>query len=202
MIGAGHSHDPEFPDDAWNLYSMLDREGTTALNATIPEHAVGIFKPHAHRLNEHPEIISDADAEIIVVARFTSPVHIRKIMVIGGGDGLQHPASLQCFVNNEDVDFTNVGSLRPAQTFSLPMNEEGVIEHITALQPFSNVTCIAFYFPENYGHEATVLRYIGLQGDHTHYRREAVDTVYELLCNGQDIAQPEDQLGAHAHHMH
>ena len=43
----------------------------------------------------------------------------------------------------------------------------------------------------------------GLQGEHTHFRREAVDTVYEVLCNGQDIEQPEDSIGgtetAHLH---
>ena len=47
---------------------------------------------------------------------------------------------------------------------------------------------------------------IGLQGEHTHYRREAVDTVYEVLCNGQDIVQPEDQTGSqetsHSGHLH
>jgi hypothetical protein len=27
MIGGTHSHDPQFPDDDWNLYAMLDVEG-------------------------------------------------------------------------------------------------------------------------------------------------------------------------------
>jgi hypothetical protein len=81
MLGAGHSHDPEYPDDDWNLYAMLDRDRTTALNVTNPAQAIGIFKPFAMRLTEQPSIISDADPEILVVAAFTSPVHIRKIMV-------------------------------------------------------------------------------------------------------------------------
>jgi hypothetical protein len=60
LYGATHSHNPEYPDDAWNLYAMLDQSTTTALNVTRPDHAIGVFKPHALRLNDQPEIISDA----------------------------------------------------------------------------------------------------------------------------------------------
>jgi hypothetical protein len=181
---------------------MLDAS-TTALNVTQPGHAVGVFKPFARRFTAQPELISDADAEIIIVARFTSPVHIRRIMVIGGGEDEHHPSELRCYVNQENVDFTSIGALNPAQRFTLPVNREGVVELTTSLQPFTNVTTVAFYFPANHGDaESTVIQYIGLQGEHTHYRREAVDATYEVLCNGQDIAQPEGMLGAHAPHMH
>ena len=63
---ASHSHDPEFPDDNWNLYSMIDSSAVTALNVTRPSDAIGIFKPFARRLLTVPELISDTDEEIIV----------------------------------------------------------------------------------------------------------------------------------------
>jgi hypothetical protein len=61
MIGGTHSHDPEYPDDDWNLYTQvrisclaeltfllfftqLDPETTTALNCSQPQDALGIFK--------------------------------------------------------------------------------------------------------------------------------------------------------------
>lgn len=202
MSGATHSHDPEFPDDDWNLYSMLD-PSTTALNVTKPDDAIRIFKPHAHRLSEDPAIMSDADGEIIVVMRFTSPCHIRKIMVIGGGEDDKHPALLKCYVNKENIDFSSIESFSPAQEFPLPVNTAGTVELITVVQPFTNVTSMAFYFPRNHGEvDQTVIKYIGLQGEHTHYRREAVDTVYEVLCTGQDIQQPEDALGQAHNHDH
>lgn len=202
MTGATHSHDPEFPDDEWNLYSMLDTT-TTALNVTKPEDTVGIFKPHARRLEAQPELISDADGEIIVIARFTSPVHVRKIIVIGGRGEEHHPRLLRCYCNQENVDFTSIGALNHSQEFVLPVNNEGHVEFKTAVHPFTNLTTLAFYFPANHGDvDTTVIRYIGMQGEHTHYRREAVDATYEVLCNGQDIAQPEDQLGASMPHMH
>lgn len=205
MAGAGHSHDPEFPDDDWNLYSMLDPQATTALNVTNPRDTIGIFKPHARRLTAEPMLISDADAQIIVVARFTSPVHIRKIMVIGSGvnEDLNHPSQLKCFVNREAIDFTNVEDINPDQQFNLAVNPQGTIEMITSLRPFTNVTSLVMFFPSNHGDvQETAIQYIGLQGEHTHYRREAVDAVYEVLCNGQDIKQPEDAKGAHGLHMH
>jgi hypothetical protein len=146
----------------------------------------------------------------MVIAKFTSPVHVRKIMIIGGGDEVQHPSELRCYVNHEVIDFTNVGSITPAQQFNLSVNADGTTELITAIRPFTNVTSLVFFFPANFGSERTIIKYIGMQGEHTHYRREAVDTVYEVLCNGQDIVQPEEQAGAHTlgshgghgHHMH
>jgi hypothetical protein len=206
-MGATHSHNPEYPDDNWNLYSMIDTTTSTALNVTRPSDAVGIFKPFAHRLADEPELISDADEEIIVIVRFTSPVHIRKIMVIGGGsDETRHPASLKCYVNHENVDFTSVGSVRPSQEFNLVVNTQGTSELTTLIHPFTNVTILTFYFPTNHGNPNTVIKYIGMQGEHTHYRREAVDTVYEVLCNGQDIIQPEGVAGAESlgadRHLH
>jgi len=195
LIGASHSHNPEYPDDSWNLYSMLDREGTTALNVTIPENTKEIFKPHVHRLDLLPEIVSDADEEIIVIIKFTSPVHIRKFMVIGSGlaDKSQYPNKMKVYVNRgDDVDFNNISSYNPTQEFNLVADENGTIELFTIPQQFTNITTLSLYFPTNIGgHPHTILRYIGMQGDHTHYRREPVHTTYEVLCNGSDIIQPE-----------
>lgn len=196
MFGACHSHDPEYFGDEWNLYCHLDKETTTALNVTTPSNTVGIFKPQALKFSPVPIIASDADEEIIVIARFESPVSVRKIMIIGGGEEANHPQSVKCYVNHENVDFTSIGSLRVTHESEIPLNIEGTHEILTPLHPFTNINTLVLYFPNNYGSDQTIIQYIGLQGDHTHYRREAVhDATYELLCNGQDIVQPEDSLG-------
>ena len=102
LSGGGHSHSEEYPDDSWNLYSMLDKDSTVALNVNRPDHVLGIFKPFVLRLNETPQLISDCDQEIIITASFVSPVHVRKIMVIGGGTNYaQHPLHLKCYVNHQ-----------------------------------------------------------------------------------------------------
>jgi hypothetical protein len=202
LFGAGHSHDPEYPDDSWNLYSMLDASGTTSYNVTQPDHTIGIFKPFVRKFDEFPQLISDADQEIIVTAQFISPVHIRKLMIIGGGEPSKHPSLVKCYVNHNDIDFTNIQSYSHTQQFNTPINEEGNVEVITPLQSFSNITSITFYFPSNFGNEeVTIIKYIGMQGEHTHYRREAVNATYEVICNGQDIITPEDAT-ANLDHMH
>lgn len=66
MSGATHSHNPEYPDDNWNLYSMIESTTVAALNVTRPTDAIGVFKPFVHRLSNEPELISDSDEEIIV----------------------------------------------------------------------------------------------------------------------------------------
>ena len=203
MSNATHSHDPEFPEDDWNLYSMLDPDTTTALNATRPGDCIGVFRPFARRLEPEPVLLSDADHELIVTARFTSPVHIRKLMVIGNGAPGLHPAHVKCYVNHENLDFTSVEATQCAQEFNLPINEAGTAELFTAIHPFTNVNVLTLYFNRNHGDEdRTAISYIGLQGEHTHYRREAVNTTYEVLCNGQDIHQPEEAAGGHAGHLH
>ena len=96
FAGASHSHSVEFPDDTWNLYAHIDPEQTTALNVTRPSDAIGIFKPYVRRLEEEPMLVSDGDPEIIVMVAFTSPVNVRRIMVIGCGDPmLNHPRQLK-----------------------------------------------------------------------------------------------------------
>ena len=203
MTGAGHSHNPEYPDDSWNLYAMLDTNLTTALNATNSTDALGVFKPFARRLETNPQLISDADEELMIVAQFTSPVHIRKIMIIGGGENDKHPSQLKCYVNKDNIDFSSVQSLTPSQAFNLPVNSDGTVELMTVLRPFTNVNSVVFFFPANHGGgDQTIIKYIGMQGEHTHYRRIAVDAVYEVLCNGQDLECHDDELGAQAQHMH
>jgi hypothetical protein len=175
---------------------MLDVEHTTSLNVTRPGDTVGVFKPHALRLSNEPELISDADAEILVLIAFTSPVSVRKLMVVGGGPGPDHPSAMRAYVNQVTIDFNGLDALRPAQQFDLPINLNGTVELTTVLHPFTSISSLALYFPANHGNtETTRIRYIGMQGEHTHYRREAVDTVYEVLCSGQDVAQEDEARG-------
>lgn len=192
--GALHSHDAEYPDDDWNLYSVIDRESIKGLNLEGPDGAIGVFKPHARRLEETPMIKSDADEEIIVSIRFTSPCHVRKLMFIGGGEDESHPFTVKCYVNHEDIDFSSIENFTPAATFSnLGVNRDGTSEqYATPASKFTNIDVLTFYFAENHGDSSTIVQYIGMQGEHTHYRREAVDAEYEVLCNGQDIEQPAE----------
>jgi hypothetical protein len=171
---------------------MIDRENVVGLNLD-GMNAMGVFKPYARRLEELPMIKSDIDEEIIVTIRFTSPCHMRKLMIIGGGEEESHPKTVKCYVNHEGIDFSNVEDFTPAHVFSnLGINTPGTVElFATPASKFTNIDVLTFYISENHGGDATIVQYIGMQGEHTHYRREAVDAEYEVLCNGQDIEQPD-----------
>lgn len=201
LLGTTHSHSTEFPDDSWNLYAMLDPATTTALNVTnnSSTHVLGIFKPYARRLTNDVVLVSDTDTDILLIAKFTSPVHIRKLMIIGDGNDDEHPTSLKCYINHEVMDFNSLDSLRPAQVFTLPINKDGTIELTTTLQPFSNVLSCAFCFTSTSASDHTIVRYVGMQGEHTHYRREAVDTVYEVLCTGSEGIDGNRHNHSHSH---
>ena len=73
------------------------------------------------------------------------------------------------------TDFTNIGDYGVTEGFNLPVNPDGTAE-LTISQPhnFNNVTCLTLHFPVNYSEDEdvlTMIQYIGLQGEHTHYRR-------------------------------
>ena len=64
--------------------------------------------------------------------------------------------------------------------------------------PFTNITALALFFPANHGdEEETKLMYIGMQGDHTHGQRMAVNATYELIATPND-----DALFSHSHEHH
>jgi hypothetical protein len=149
--------------------------------------------------NREPTIFSDGDEEIIIVAKFISPVHIRKMLIMGGGEPGQHPNRVKCYVNQENLDFTNIESVRVAEAFELGIDMDGTAELYPPVLQFTNVNTLVLYFPSNHGGgDVTGIKYIGLQGEHTHYRREAVDATYETIGTGQNIKQPEDSLGGTA----
>lgn len=79
---------------------------------------------------------------------FTSPVHIRKIMVIGGGNEECHPSAMKVFVNSvaEDIDFAGASDLPAVQEFDLAPNVTGEGFVNTRQGPFTNVTAVTFFF--------------------------------------------------------
>lgn len=193
--------------DTWNLYSMLDIETTKCLNICDQQNILGVFKPHVLRTNEDPYVNSDADSEIIAIARFTSPVLPRKLMIIGGGRNStngNHPKKLKLYVNQENIDFTNIASYNATEEFDCPINPDGTCElTITNVSQFNNVTCLVFYFCENMSGDedvSTYVQYIGMQGDHTHYRREPVHADYELFCTHTEIPEPTSSAANTALH--
>jgi len=206
MAFCARSHDAEYPDDEWNVYQHVDLKSSAALNTTLAGASASdvamrapiaaVLRPHERRLERRPWLASDADEELMLVLRFNSPVRVRKILVLGGGGEIEgegdaelaaHPSRLRCFVNPEGIDLSSVNDMEATQEFDLPVNADRHAELTTRVSKFTNVTTLALYFPTNHGDlPSTLLRYVGLQGEHTHHRREAVRAEYESLCQHGD----------------
>lgn len=167
---ANHSHGAA--GDLWNLYALL-HGSSTSLNTTHVGDTVAIFKPSSQKMSAEPQLITDIGQELIIQARFSNPVNIKRICIVGGVDAANtatHPARVRCFVNSDGIDFSNASQIMQcAQEFDLPPNATGKHEVVLRPREFAKVEMLTLYFPRNHGGgEVTTISYIGLMGDHTH----------------------------------
>lgn len=99
-------------------------------------------------------------------------------------------------MNREELDFSSAEDMAPAQQFDLAPNPEGVGHVVTSIAPFTNVTCLTLLIDANCGgSDETRLQYVGLQGDHTHDRREAVHAEYEARAQLADHPSVPGETG-------
>jgi len=61
---------------------------------------------------------------------------------------------------------------------------------------FNGVHSIDLYFPENFGADSTVVRFIAFKGEFSERKRQAVDAVYEARPVSTDHKTPADQQSA------
>lgn len=190
--GSCHSHSVEYPDDSWNLYQHVDR--AEVLNAQDGCEALSVLRPFVKRCEGDGSITSDGDEELLIKVTFLAPVSLRKLMVIGGGSDDAHPSRVKVYVGQENLDFQSLEDVRPTYESRLPVNGPGeAFLNVHPPSAFTNVTTVAFFFDENHGGaDETCLQYLGMQGDHSHDKREAVNATYELLCQGHGTTAEAD----------
>eukprot|EP00929_Paragymnodinium_shiwhaense_P007818 TRINITY_DN111719_c0_g1_i1.p1 TRINITY_DN111719_c0_g1~~TRINITY_DN111719_c0_g1_i1.p1 ORF type:complete len:210 (+),score=33.18 TRINITY_DN111719_c0_g1_i1:101-730(+) len=194
------SHDEEWPEDSWNLYQHIER--VEALNILGgQEQGRGVFKPHARRLEPTPCIVSDADEELILKVWFIAPVNIRRICIasVGGDEEPEsHPSSVRCFAGPtaEGLGFDNMEGAQPAQTLQIAMNPQAELFSHCSSRTLSQITFLLLHFPGNHGDlEKTRISYIGLQGEHSHAKRQAVNCDFELIPTADEKNEAWKQLG-------
>ncbi|GAB2225606.1 hypothetical protein Droror1_Dr00006403 [Drosera rotundifolia] len=185
-----HDHDCTDNDcsSGWSLYKHIDLDKVSALNEAVAGSAKSVFRAWEERLS-HSEVwleSNEGDPELIVFIPFTSDVKIKSISIIGGTDG-SSPSKMRAFINREGIDFSDAQSMQPVQEWDLVENLQGVLEYQTRYSRFQGVGNLTLHFPDNYGADATEIRYIGLKGEVTQLKRDVVATiVYELMPNPSD----------------
>jgi len=197
-----HDHDHDHGEDAggeeWSLYQQVDLPRSRVLNAAHPSAALAaILRPrHARTDTSLPVVTSDADEQLLICLSFVCPVKIKSICVIGGAGsgGLGNPAHMAAFVNPpEGFDFLGAEGAKSTQDWELVRETvAGGVEYPTRFTRFQNVSSLALFIDRNFGADETIVQYVGLKGEFTRYRREAVVTTYEARPLAGDHKAPDE----------
>ncbi|KAI8959447.1 translation protein [Daldinia sp. FL1419] len=187
----GHHHDEhDHSDDITpalqhSLYQHIMFDSITTLNET--QHGSGkdiVKKTWAERNELEPELVSDADEQVIINVPFTGQVKLHAILLRAPADA-SAPCTLKVFVNREDVDFDVATDLQPTQTFELSqVNDVQEIPVRRAL--FGNVRRLALFFEDNFGEDNTRISYLGFRGDWMPVGRAPTNILYEAAPNPSD----------------
>jgi hypothetical protein len=194
----GSSHEETTTgEEQWTLYRYVDFDKATCLNELESNSLRNVLRPfHLRYDTSLPVLTSAVDEQLLLWIPFTQVVKLKAIAVIGGGGGTS-PSQVELFINNEQlVDFSLIQGAKALQTIQLApptttSNNEWV-EYPTKYTKFQNVQSLIMFFPSNFGAERTVIQYIGLKGQATNYRREAVETVYEARPMSRGTSTGED----------
>merc|ERR1712228_207227 len=104
----------------------------------------------------------------------------------------------------EALSFEGLEDAEPAQIMELAMNPtaDPIASTQCNARPFNQVSFLLLHFLENHSGgelDQTRVSYVGLQGEHTHAKRQAVDAKYELVPNADDKNEAWKQLGLDKH---
>jgi len=165
--------------ELFSLYRYVNADNVVCLNEQVPGSVKGIFKPWDKRLDTSKFVSSDADAELLITIPFTGVVKLKSATLIGGANSTA-PGRLRLFANRDDLDFNNVGEMKPLQEIALVEDPRGEIEWPLNTSRLSNVSVLIVHVPCSLGAERTCIYYLGLKGDFAPLKREAVVANYEL----------------------
>ncbi|RCH86983.1 hypothetical protein CU097_006287 [Rhizopus azygosporus] len=185
-----HSHD-DLPGsgEQFLLYSKIDLDNVCCLNEAEPNSGQKIIRPWNERMDDTKYLESDADEQLIVFVPFTGIVKLRSICLRTDNTDAA-PSKMKVFINREDVDFDAAESYTPVQEFDLVQGSNEVIEYTTKTTKFSNVRNITLFFPENFGEDTSIIRYLGFKGEWNELKRDPIITVYEASANPADHKIP------------
>eukprot|EP00179_Madagascaria_erythrocladioides_P020547 CAMPEP_0198344216 /NCGR_PEP_ID=MMETSP1450-20131203/66153_1 /TAXON_ID=753684 ORGANISM="Madagascaria erythrocladiodes, Strain CCMP3234" /NCGR_SAMPLE_ID=MMETSP1450 /ASSEMBLY_ACC=CAM_ASM_001115 /LENGTH=230 /DNA_ID=CAMNT_0044049459 /DNA_START=59 /DNA_END=751 /DNA_ORIENTATION=- len=181
---------------AWSLYKYVDTPKVRVLNATDTAAAARCFRPFDERATVPADgaLESDADEELIVHVPFTASVKVKALMFVGVDSG-SAPRTVRCFINRDDVDFTNVADLEPLAEFDTNADLVGELEYATKYAKWQNVQSLTLHISANCADEdVTKVSFIGIKGEHGQkITREAVIAVYEARAMPEDHKTKAEQ---------
>ncbi|KAL1964313.1 hypothetical protein VTN77DRAFT_7133 [Rasamsonia byssochlamydoides] len=188
----GHDHSNDItPAIQSLLYSQIQFDTILTLNEKVPRSGAAIVqKTWAERLNEHPELESDADEQILMHIPFAGQVKLHSILIYTAPTPAA-PKTLKLFKNRDDLDFSTASDLAATQTIEVPQPVPGsdVFELPLNRALWNTTTSVTLFFEDNWSggdEETTKVGYIGFKGQFMALNREPVSVLYEAAANPSD----------------
>ncbi|CAJ2511800.1 Uu.00g074250.m01.CDS01 [Anthostomella pinea] len=190
-----HDHEHDHSDDITpalqrSLYQHIRFDDVTTMNEAATGSGKAIVKKTwTERLQEEPELASDADEQILMTVPFTGQVKLHSIL-LRTSPAASAPRTLRVFINREDLDFDAAEELAPAQEFELSQTSE-VQELPVKRALFGKVQRLTLFFVDNFGdgdEDVTRLSYLGFRGEWMQLGRAPAHILYEAAPNPNDHA--------------
>ncbi|KAI9806397.1 MAG: hypothetical protein M1833_003584 [Piccolia ochrophora] len=189
-----HSHDDDLtPAHQTYLYSQIAFDDIRTLNEVVPDSGAAVVKKGwAERMSVTPELVSDADQELLMFVPFTGQVKLHSILFRSPPTS-SAPRTVHLFLNRDDLDFSSAASLVATQTLEVPQTSE-VVEMPLKRALWNATQNVTLFFEDNHGafgaggEEAEVTRvsFLGFKGEWMRLSREPVSFLYESAARPQD----------------
>jgi len=150
-------------EEEGDLYGVIEVPSTQCLNEKSDHTIKDMFKKGTEFYLE-----SDADEQLLLTIGFRGMVKIKALKLTAPDDG-RAPKSIKLFTNQRSLDFNDVESLNPIQSFQLAASDftDGVATINLNYVKFQNVNVLNIFVENNQGNtETTVISRLTLLGDH------------------------------------
>ncbi|KAK0289398.1 hypothetical protein LTR35_002595 [Friedmanniomyces endolithicus] len=187
--GAAHDHSDDITPALQNhIYEQIDFSAINTLNESEPRSGSRVVqKTWTERLNQEPELSSDADEQLLIHIPFTAQIRLHSILLRTSTTS-SAPQNLKLFLNRDDLDFSTAASLPATQILELAQSNE-VQEVPVKRALFNTLRSLDLFFEDNWGQgeeDVTRLSYIGFKGEWMKLSREPVNFLYEAAANPAD----------------
>ncbi|ESZ91685.1 60S ribosomal protein L3 [Sclerotinia borealis F-4128] len=182
----GHDHSDDItPALQYSLYQHINFDDITTLNEANSGSGKAIVKKTwAERMNEQPELESDADEQLLMHIPFTGQVKLHSIL-LRTSNSESAPKTLKVFINRDDLDFGTALDLQPTQEFELSQTSE--IQDIGVRRAlFGKVQNLTLLVEDNYGEDVSRICYVGFKGDWMQLGKAPSNILYEAAANPSD----------------
>lgn len=191
------------------LYGSIDRDQVVVLNEAVDGSGVGILKTWADRFSSEPELVSDADDQLILHIPFTSSVKLSTLLFRPPSNAECTPVTLKLYKNlaASSINFDDIASIPDSAITttldSIPsIHDTNASKQLVAipLKPvkWANTDSITIFIDASVGGDLSGLLFLGFKGKSSGLTREAPQNiVYESAPQLKDHTKVQGMAAGH-----